>query len=67
MLGVTFKPNTDDMRESPSLVIVPALQGEGATVRAFDPEGMREAGKLLPERRLVPGRLPCAGGCRRRW
>ena len=49
VLGVTFKPDTDDMRESPSLVIVPALQGEGATVRAFDPEGMREAGKLLPD------------------
>ena len=48
VLGVTFKPNTDDMRESPSLVIVPALQGEGATVRAFDPEGMKEAQKLMP-------------------
>jgi UDPglucose 6-dehydrogenase len=48
VLGVTFKPNTDDMRDSPSLVIVPALQAEGATIRAFDPEGMREAGKLLP-------------------
>jgi UDPglucose 6-dehydrogenase len=48
VLGVTFKPNTDDMRDSPSLVIVPALQGEGARVRAFDPEGMREARKLLP-------------------
>jgi UDPglucose 6-dehydrogenase len=47
VLGVTFKPNTDDVRESPSLVIVPALQGEGARVRAFDPEGMREAAKLL--------------------
>ena len=49
VLGVTFKPGTDDMRESPSLVIVPALQGEGAHVRAFDPEGMTEARKLLPE------------------
>lgn len=49
VLGVTFKPNTDDMRESPSLVIVPALQGEGATVRAFDPEGMKEARHLLPD------------------
>ena len=65
VLGVTFKPGTDDMRESPSLVIVPALQGEGATVRAFDPEGMREAGKLLPDVALVPGRLPRARGCRR--
>ena len=49
VLGVTFKPNTDDMRESPSLVILPALKAEGATIRAFDPEGMNEARKLLPE------------------
>jgi UDPglucose 6-dehydrogenase len=49
VLGVTFKPNTDDMRDSPSLVILPALRAEGAKVRAFDPEGMAEAAKLLPE------------------
>lgn len=48
VLGVTFKPNTDDMRDSPSLDIVPALQAAGASVTAFDPEGMHEAGKLLP-------------------
>ncbi len=48
ILGVTFKPNTDDMRESPSLVIIPALQGEGAEIRAYDPKGMPEASKLLP-------------------
>ena len=47
------------------LVIVPALQGEGATVRAFDPEGMREAAQAAARRRLVPGRLPRARGCRR--
>ena len=47
MLGLTFKPNTDDMRDSPSLAVVPALQKAGATVRAFDPEGMEEAKKLL--------------------
>jgi UDPglucose 6-dehydrogenase len=47
ILGVTFKPNTDDMRDSPSLAIIPALQAAGATVRAFDPEGMKEAGKLM--------------------
>lgn len=47
VLGLTFKPNTDDMRESPSLEIVPALQRAGATVRAYDPEGMSEARKLL--------------------
>jgi UDPglucose 6-dehydrogenase len=47
VLGVTFKPNTDDMRDSPSLDIVPALQAAGATVRAFDPQGMEEAKKML--------------------
>jgi UDPglucose 6-dehydrogenase len=45
ILGLTFKPNTDDMRDAPSLVIVPYLQEKGATVRAFDPEGMKEAKK----------------------
>lgn len=43
VLGVTFKPNTDDMRDSPSLDILPALMAAGATVRAYDPEGMEEA------------------------
>jgi UDPglucose 6-dehydrogenase len=47
ILGLTFKPNTDDMRDSPSLDIIPALQAAGATIRAFDPAGMREAAKLL--------------------
>ena len=49
ILGVTFKPNTDDMRDSPSLVILPSLKGEGATLRAYDPQGEREAQHLLPE------------------
>ncbi len=43
VLGLTFKPNTDDMRDAPSLDIIPALQAEGARIRAFDPEGMHEA------------------------
>ncbi len=47
VLGLTFKPNTDDMRDAPSLVIVPYLQEKGATIRAFDPEGAKEARKLL--------------------
>jgi UDPglucose 6-dehydrogenase len=47
ILGVTFKPNTDDMRDSVSLDVIPALQEAGATVRAYDPEGMNEAKKLL--------------------
>jgi len=48
-LGLTFKPNTDDMRDSPSLAFLPALSDAGATVRAFDPEGIAEAKKLMPE------------------
>lgn len=48
ILGVTFKPGTDDMRESASLVIIPALQIAGATIKAYDPQGMKEAAKFLP-------------------
>jgi UDPglucose 6-dehydrogenase len=49
VLGLTFKPETDDMRDAPSLDIVPALIERGATVRAHDPQGMKEAKHLLPE------------------
>ena len=48
VLGVTFKPNTDDMRDAPSLTIIPALVGGGATVRVVDPQGKREGEALLP-------------------
>jgi UDPglucose 6-dehydrogenase len=48
ILGVAFKPNTDDVRDSPALVIVPALQAEGATVKIYDPEGMQMAKPDLP-------------------
>ncbi len=48
MLGVTFKPNTDDMRDSPSLTIVPALVGAGADVHVVDPQGRKEGEELLP-------------------
>ena len=44
VLGLTFKPNTDDMRDAPSLAIVQALQDAGAEVRAYDPEGMDRRG-----------------------
>lgn len=47
VLGLTFKPNTDDMRDAPSLVIVPKLQAKGARIRAYDPEGAHEAKKVL--------------------
>lgn len=49
VLGLTFKPNTDDMRESPSLDIVPAIQEAGAAVSAYDPEGMHEAREMLSD------------------
>jgi UDPglucose 6-dehydrogenase len=48
VLGATFKPNTDDMRDAPSLTIVPALVGGGARVRVVDPQGRREGEALLP-------------------
>src|SRR6195952_2852904 len=49
VLGLTFKPETDDMRDPPSLPIVSRLAGDGATIRVFDPEGMEQARPLLPE------------------
>ncbi|MEP9377797.1 UDP-glucose/GDP-mannose dehydrogenase family protein [Aquabacter sp. CN5-332] len=48
ILGLTFKPNTDDMRESPAISIINALIDKGMRVRAYDPEGMEEAKHLLP-------------------
>ncbi|MCH8521739.1 UDP-glucose/GDP-mannose dehydrogenase family protein [Glycocaulis sp.] len=49
VLGLTFKPNTDDMREAPSLDIIPALQAAGARIVAYDPAGIEEAEKLLKD------------------
>lgn len=49
VLGVTFKPNTDDMRDAPSLDIIPTLQKAGAQIQAFDPQGQKEAEKLFTE------------------
>ena len=49
VLGLTFKPETDDMREAPSLVIIPELIKAGAHIKACDPQGVKEARKLLPE------------------
>ncbi|MCW5724841.1 MAG: UDP-glucose/GDP-mannose dehydrogenase family protein [Maricaulaceae bacterium] len=62
VLGLTFKPNTDDMREAPSLDIIPALQKAGAHVRAFDPAGIEEAEKLLKNVEFVTGPYICAEG-----
>jgi len=49
VLGLTFKPNTDDMRDAPSLAVVQSLQDAGVTVRAFDPEGMEAAKAMMPD------------------
>jgi len=62
VLGLTFKPNTDDMREAPSLDIIHALQAAGATVRAFDPAGVDEAEKLLPGVIFSTGPYLCLDG-----
>jgi UDPglucose 6-dehydrogenase len=62
VLGLTFKPNTDDMREAPSLVIVPALEAQGARVRAYDPHGMEEARKLMPGLETAADPYACIEG-----
>jgi UDPglucose 6-dehydrogenase len=48
LLGLTFKPNTDDMRDAPSISIVDALEDAGVVVRAYDPEGVEQARPLMP-------------------
>ena len=53
VLGLTFKPNTDDMRDAPSISIIQALVDAGATIRAYDPEGMDMASPLLPEGKVT--------------
>ncbi len=55
VLGLTFKPNTDDMRDSPSLDVIPVLLKAGARVVAFDPQGMESAGELLPQVEMRAG------------
>ena len=62
VLGLTFKPNTDDMREAPSLVILPALEQQGARLRAYDPQGMAEARKLLPRLETAADPYSCLEG-----
>ena len=62
ILGLTFKPNTDDMREAPSLVIIDGLQALGANIRVFDPEGMEEAQKYLRDVTYCSGVYECLDG-----
>ena len=62
ILGLAFKPNTDDMREAPALAIVTALQDAGATVRGFDPEGMEQARPMLPGMEFAANAYDCVSG-----
>src|SRR5882672_4008994 len=62
VLGLTFKPNTDDMREAPSIPLITALQDMGATVRAYDPAGMEQARPLLNDVTYCDGPYACAEG-----
>src|SRR6185436_9544666 len=62
VLGLTFKPNTDDMREAPSIPLITALHDMGACVRAFDPVGMEQAKKMLPELTYCEDAYDCAKG-----
>src|SRR5215208_11461 len=60
VLGLTFKADTDDMREAASLTILPALESLGAQIRSYDPAGMEQASKLLPSVRMATGVYECA-------
>ncbi len=62
VLGLTYKPKTDDMRDAPSLVIVPELQKAGATIVAYDPEGLRMAKPLLPGVEFAESAYACVQG-----
>jgi UDPglucose 6-dehydrogenase len=59
ILGLTFKPNTDDVREAPSVALITALQDMGARVRAYDPVGMEQAKQILPEVTYCQGPYDC--------
>ena len=60
VLGLTFKPNTDDMRDSPAIAVVQTLMDAGAQVSAYDPEGMEEAAKLMPNIEMAEGAYEAA-------
>ena len=62
VLGLAFKPNTDDMRYAPAIDVIEYLQGEGATIRAFDPQAMKEAAHLLPKVTLCQDPYDAARG-----
>jgi UDPglucose 6-dehydrogenase len=63
LLGLSFKPNTDDMRDAPSVTIAQKLQADGATIRAYDPVAMQVAQSLLPGVEMMPDPYTLAQGC----
>jgi UDPglucose 6-dehydrogenase len=63
LLGLSFKPNTDDMRDAPSITIAQKLQADGATVQAYDPVAMEVAKPLLPDVEMMPDPYTLAQGC----
>ncbi len=63
LLGLTFKPNTDDMRDSPSIAIAMALHDAGVEVTAYDPEGMEQAAPLMPEVSMMEDPYSAIEGC----
>jgi len=62
VLGLTYKPNTDDMRDSPSIPLITALQDMGARIRAYDPVGMEQARKVMPDITYASDPYVCAEG-----
>jgi UDPglucose 6-dehydrogenase len=62
VLGLTFKPNTDDMRDAPSIALVTALEDAGANVRGYDPEGMEQARQAIPGLALTQSAYACLEG-----
>lgn len=62
LLGLTFKPNTDDMRDAPALAIIERLRSAGATIRAYDPEGMSNAAPLVGDVTFTANAYDCATG-----
>ncbi|MBV8972160.1 MAG: UDP-glucose/GDP-mannose dehydrogenase family protein [Sphingomonadaceae bacterium] len=62
MLGLTFKPNTDDMRDSPAIAVVQALQDGGAKIRAYDPEGVEQAKLVLSDVDYATDAYSCVAG-----
>jgi UDPglucose 6-dehydrogenase len=62
VLGLTFKPKTDDMRDAPAIALITALQDAGAKVRAYDPEGMKQARSVLENVEYADNAYACIAG-----